>query len=163
MNEKKRRDYILSVIAVVGPNNALGAKNDLLWHIKEDLQHFKKITTGHTVIMGSRTFESLGSKPLPNRNNIVLYPDTNPLDKVLDNIEAGTEAFIMGGAMVYAQTVPIADKLYITHVDAPLPEGGADVFFPEIDLNLWKEISREDFAGGKDFPYPFSFVEYTRK
>ncbi len=157
------RAYTLSVIAAVGPGNALGARNDLLWHIREDLQHFKKITTGHTVIMGSRTFESLGSKPLPGRHNIVLYPDTNPLDKVLAEIEPGTEAFIIGGAMVYAQTVPIADKLYITHIDAPLPEGGADVFFPEIDLNVWREVSREDFPCGGAFPYPFSFVEYIRK
>lgn len=157
------RNYTLSVIAAIGPCGELGAKNDLLWHFKEDMRHFKSITTGHTVIMGSRTFESLGSKPLPNRHNIVLYPDTNPLDKVLQEIEPGTEAFIMGGAMVYAQTVPIADRLYITHVDAPLPPGGADVWFPPIDPAVWVVFSREDFPRGETFPYPYSFVEYRRK
>lgn len=159
----KNRSYTLSVIAAVGPHYELGIKNSLLWHIREDLQHFKAITTGHTVIMGSNTFVSLGSKPLPNRENIVLYPDTNPLDKVLQRIAPGVEAFIMGGAMVYAQTVPVADKLYITHVNAPLPESGVDVWFPEIDKTIWEETSREDFACGATFPYPFSFVVYERR
>jgi dihydrofolate reductase len=154
---------ILSLIAAIGPHNELGAGNRLLWHIPEDLKHFKAVTTGHTVIMGRRTFESLG-KPLPNRTNLVLSRSQNglSLELALASLEDESEVFIIGGAQIYAQTIDRADRLYITHIKAPLPEGGADAFFPIIDPDRWREAERADFMHGAVFPYPFSFVRYER-
>ncbi|NLA16245.1 MAG: dihydrofolate reductase [Bacteroidales bacterium] len=167
---KTEKPYVLSLIAVIGPKGELGANNDLLWHISEDLRHFKALTMGHTIIMGRKTFESLG-KPLPGRNNVVLSRSGLTLEQALaqekaqaaDRAKTQAEVFIIGGAEVYRQAIDLADRLYITHVQAPLPEGGADVFFPEIDLSVWKETGREDQPRGATFPYPFSFVTYERR
>ncbi|HBG52978.1 MAG TPA: hypothetical protein DDW70_02010 [Rikenellaceae bacterium] len=153
---------MLSLIAVLGPSRELGLRNGLLWHISEDLRHFKALTLGHTVIMGRRTYESLG-KPLPGRNNIVISRSGEKLEEVLAAINDQTEVFIIGGAQIYRQTMPMADRLYITHVQAPLPPEGADVFFPPIDPLQWREISRQDFSRGVTFLYPFSFVTYERR
>ena len=163
---------MLSIIVALAPNNAIGFQQQLLWKIPEDLQYFKRVTTGHTVLMGLHTFASIG-RPLPNRRNIVLS------DKEIDPIpgvefagslhEALTrskqptpsdEIFVIGGGEVYRQTLPLANKLYITYVKAPIPQ--ADTFFPPIDWRQWNEISREDHPHGANFPYPFSFVVYTR-
>lgn len=155
------KSHILSLVAVLGPGRELGASNRLLWHISEDLKHFKGLTMGHTVIMGRKTYESLG-KPLPGRNNIVVSRSGRNLAEVLAGITGGQEVFIIGGAEIYRQTIDLADKLYITHVKAPLPEGEADVFFPPIDPRKWKEVARTDHPRGITFPFPFSFVTYQR-
>jgi dihydrofolate reductase len=155
------RPYTLSLVAVVGPDLELGANNKLLWHISEDLRHFKTLTMGHTVIMGRKTYESLG-KPLPGRNNVVLSRTGKSLEEVLSQITDQAEVFVIGGAQIYRQTMGMADKLYLTHVHAPLPDGGADVFFPTIDPLRWKTVMREDFPHGAKFPFPFSFVTYER-
>lgn len=130
----------LSIIAVIGKNRELGKNNKLLWHIPEDLAWFKEKTTGHPVIMGKNTFLSMG-RPLPNRVNIVLTKDptfhadgitvAQSLDEAIKKGKAtgADELFVIGGANLYSQTVPIADKLYITNVDATDPS--ADIFFPE--------------------------------
>jgi len=160
-NQETKRPYTLSLVAVVGPDLELGANNQLLWHISEDLRHFKMLTMGHTVIMGRKTSESLG-KPLPGRNNVVLSGTGKSLEEVLSQITDQAEVFVIGGAQIYRQTIGMADKLYLTHVCAPLPDGGADVFFPTVDPLLWKEVMREDFPHGAKFPFPFSFVTYER-
>lgn len=127
------------------------------------MKHFKAVTSGHAVIMGRRTFESLG-KPLPNRTNIVLSRSGNglSLESALASLGEESEVFIIGGAQIYSQTIDMADRLYITHINAPLPEGGADAFFPVINPNCWREVERIDFTRGAVFPYPFSFVKYER-
>ncbi|HOO69546.1 MAG TPA: dihydrofolate reductase, partial [Bacteroidales bacterium] len=107
------RPYTLSLVAVVGPNLEIGANNQLLWHISEDLKHFKALTMGHTVIMGRKTYESLG-KPLPGRENIVLSRSGKSLEEVLSKIKDNAEVFVIGGAQIYRQTIGLADKLYLT-------------------------------------------------
>jgi len=163
---------MLSIIVALAPNNAIGCQQQLLWKISEDLQYFKRITTGHTILMGHNTYMSIG-RPLPNRRNIVL---SDLIDQPIPGIEvagslqeaitlasspnATEEVFVIGGGEVYRQTLPLANKLYITHVKAPAPQ--ADTFFPHIDWRQWKELSREDHERGAAFPHPFSFVVYAR-
>ena len=161
-SEQPSKPRTLSLIAVLGPSGELGIRNGLLWHISEDLKHFKALTMGHTVIMGRRTYESLG-KPLPGRSNIVLSRSGKKLEGILRDLNDQPEVFIIGGAQVYHQTIHLADRLYITHVQAPLPAEGADVFFPPIDPLQWQETARQDFSRGANFPYPFSFVTYERR
>jgi len=164
---------MLSIIAALAPNNAIGFKQQLLWKIPEDLQHFKRLTSGHSVIMGRNTFESIG-RPLPNRRNIVV--NNSPVGHIPEGVTFASslpealslasspplsdEIFVIGGGELYHATLPLADKLYITHVKAPIPQ--ADTFFPRIDWRQWKEISREDHQRGVTFPHPFSFVVYER-
>jgi len=160
----------LSIIAALGKNNEIGKGNQLLCHLPADLKRFKSITTGHTVIMGRKTFESLPNGALPNRRNIVI--SRNPelivegaevyssLDQALLKCIDEAEVFITGGAQIYKQALPVADKLYITKIHAAFPE--ADAFFPPIDRNIWKEVDREFFPADEKNPYAFTFVEYER-
>jgi len=160
----------LSLIAAIGNNNEIGKGNQLLCHLPADLKRFKTITLGHTIIMGRKTFESLPNGALPNRRNIVI--SRNPqlavegaevyssLDHALLKCIAETEVFITGGAQIYEQALPVADKLYITKIHAAFPE--ADAFFPKIDLNIWKEVGREFSPADEKNPYTFTFVEYER-
>ena len=133
----------LSMIAAVGENLELGYKNQLLCHLPIDLKHFKEITSGHTVIMGDRTWESLPKKPLPNRRNIVVtldnvtFPDcetVHSIEDALQLIENEEEAFIMGGATMYRLFLPYAEKLYLTRIQSSFT---ADVFFPTIKEEEW--------------------------
>ena len=154
-----------SLIAAVAKNNCIGKNNKIPWNIPEDFQYFKKTTLGKTCVMGKATFESiLGylGRPLPGRQTVVLTSDKNfkapngvrifySLDDVWGKLK-DEEVFICGGADIYRQTINHADVLYITWVDQE-PDG--DVFFPEIDKNIWKEIWREDHNG-------FSFVKYIK-
>ena len=158
---------ILSIIAAVARNRAIGKDNRLLCHISEDLRYFKQITSGHTVIMGRKTFESIG-KPLPDRNNIVISRTLTPannisvakdLNAAIAQCRNEMEVFIIGGGSIYRETLPLARRLYLTEVHTNC-EG--DTFFPDIDRKHWKEISRQDFPHGATFPHPFSFVVYER-
>jgi dihydrofolate reductase len=159
---------IISIIAVVGKNNEIGKGNELLCRLPADLKHFKEITAGHTVIMGRKTFESLPKGPLPNRRNIVISRNKDlkiegaevysSLDYALIKLLDENEVFIIGGAQIYKQVLPIADKLYLTKIHAGFPE--ADAFFPEVVWNVWREVSRETFPADEKNPYPFSFLEY---
>lgn len=157
---------MISIIVAVGKNNAIGRNNGLLWNIPEDMAHFKKITTGHTVIMGEKTFQSIG-RPLPNRKNIVVTLDRDfqapgcevrfDLDEVLREYKnSDEEVFVIGGGIIYKLSLPMADKLYLTVVDdAPTD---ADTFFP--DYSEFKNVvSEESLDNGE---YKFRFLELER-
>jgi dihydrofolate reductase len=155
---------MISLIAAVSENNCIGKKNALPWYLPEDLKHFKQITSGYTVLMGRKTWESIPAKfrPLPNRKNIVITAQMDfsvPNDvEVYHTISEALEAhkneqiFIIGGGNIYIQTINLADTLYITHVHQTVD---GDVFFPKIDKAVWREIERENFE-------KFSFVKYTK-
>ncbi|RLD83565.1 MAG: dihydrofolate reductase [Bacteroidetes bacterium] len=159
---------MLSIIAAIGQNNALGKDNQLIWHLPADLKRFKKVTTGHHVIMGRKTFESLG-KPLPNRTTIIISRDKNYHKDGCITVNSLTEAikaaqndenpYILGGAEIYKQSMDIADVLDLTFVHQAFE---ADVYFPEIDKNIWKETFREDHFKDERNKFDFSFVKYER-
>ena len=153
---------MITIIVAIASNGAIGKDNDLLWHIPDDLKRFKAITTGHTVIMGRRTWESLHRRPLPNRRNIVITDVRGEafagcdmaysIEEALGLCRNGGEHFIIGGASVYRQFLPHANRLLLTRVHKDF-EG--DVFFPEIDYSQWKLVETEDFppSGENDFSY----------
>ncbi len=160
----------ISIIVAADENNAIGKNKQLLWHLPYDLQNFKKLTTGHTIIMGRRTFESLPAGALPNRKNIVL---TGVPEAIIDNVfacssmeEAITlcskedEIYMIGGALVYKQALPIAETLYFTRVHHVFE--GADTFFPEIDFTEWEEVSKENHPADEKHAYPYTFYTYKR-
>jgi dihydrofolate reductase len=154
-----------SIIAAVAKNNCIGVKNKIPWNIPEDFKYFKNTTMGKTCLMGQATFESiLGylGKPLPGRNTVVVTLDPNykapeevrifhSLDEAFEKLK-DEDVFICGGASIYRQTINKVDNLYITRVNME-PDG--DVFFPEIDEKIWKEVWREDHDG-------FSFLKLTK-
>ncbi len=159
---------MITMIAAIGSNKAIGKDNELLWHLPNDLKRFKKVTAGHHVIMGRKTFESLG-RPLPNRTNIIISRNENykaegcivvsSLEDALAAAATDPNPFILGGAQIYTQAMPLADELDITLVKASLE---ADAFFPEIDLKVWKEVSREDYQADDRHAYDYSFVKYKK-
>ena len=160
---------MITIIAAIGKNRELGKDNDLIWHLPNDLKRFKKVTSNHHIIMGRKTYESLG-KPLPYRTNIVISRNTNfkaPGCIVVNSLEAALEAakadsnpYILGGAQIYRQAIKIADILDLTLVNATLD---ADVFFPKIDTSIWKEANRQDFMADEKHRYNYSFVTFVRK
>src|SRR3990167_1951389 len=161
---------MISLIAAIGKNNELGKGNNLLWKFPADQKYLKEITTLHSVIMGRKTFESIG-RPLPNRRNIVISRDVKykkegievaqSLAGALDLIkDTNEEIFIIGGAEIYKQIMPIADKLYITHIEAE--EKDADVFFPEIILAAWNEVFHEEHEADEKNPIPYTFSIYKK-
>lgn len=164
---------MLSIIVAVASNNAIGKGNDMPWHISEDLKYFKRVTSGHTVIMGSNTFASIGSKPLPKRRNIVVsrrMPEGlrdgveyfNSLPAAIKSAQAGDdEPFIMGGGMLYTAALPLADKLYITEVATAIED--ADTFFPAVNRNEWREVSRSEQYTDEKSGLKYTFVEYVRQ
>ncbi len=166
---------MLSIIVAIAENNAIGKAGGLLCHLPADLRHFKAVTQGRTVIMGERTFFSLPRHPLPNRRNIVL---TDQAGKTFDGAEAAysiseimdivrrdgtsdTEYFIIGGGMVYRQFMPLADRLYITHIRHAWPD--ADTFFPEIRPDEWELTEEELHTADENNPYDYTFNIYNRK
>lgn len=163
----------LSIIVAIAKNFAIGRKNELLYHMPNDMKRFKSKTTGHTVIMGKNTFASFPRRPLPNRRNIVLAlpeevpADTegaewvNSLQEALELCKDEEEVFIIGGAYVYKQTLPLADRLYLTVIDDE-PEG-ADAFFPTVDYSEWTEIGREPHEPDERHAYPYTFLDLERK
>ena len=162
---------MISIIVAVAENYAIGKKGDLLCHMPADLKHFKTITSGHTVMMGERTFLSLPKHPLPNRRNIVLTDAKGKtfegaetvysLDEMVAQVNPDEEAFVIGGGMVYRQMMERADKLYITHIHHSWPD--ADTFFPEIDPKVWKQLSAERHSADENTPYDYTFAEYGRR
>jgi dihydrofolate reductase len=160
---------MITIMAAIAENNALGKDNQLIWYLPADLKRFKKTTLNHVVIMGRKTFESLG-KPLPNRTNIIITRDkkykaegcvvVNSLTKALKvakNIDENP--FILGGAEIYKQAMPFADKLDLTFVHHKFE---ADVFFPKIDKKIWKETSQEVFKADDKNKYDYSFLTFER-
>ena len=160
---------MISIIVAIAQNGTIGDKNALLWHIKEDMRFFRTTTSGHPVIMGRKTFESLGSKPLPKRKNIVITRSdvefegafvAHSLEEAIAMVDDDAEVFIMGGAQIYAQALDIADRMYITRVERDY-EG--DTSFPEVDYSKWKLVAEERYERGEDYDSPFSFLTYDRK
>ncbi|MGY0408322.1 MAG: dihydrofolate reductase [Polaribacter sp.] len=161
---------MITIIAAIGKNNALGKNNDLIWHLPADLKRFKKVTTGHYIVMGRNTFESIG-KPLPNRTTIIItrnkhyFKDeclvANSLEQAIEIAKEENKIFIIGGAQIYKEAISknLADQLDITLVQQ---EFEADVFFPEINPKIWKEISREDFKADEKNKYDYSFISYRK-
>lgn len=162
----------LSIIVAVAGNGVIGCAGRMPWHISEDLRRFKRITSGHPVVMGRKTFESLGNKPLPGRTNIVVTRNADftvpegvvrvsSLEEALSEFrDTDEEVFIIGGGQIYRQAMPMADKLYLTRIEAS-PEG--DTHFPEIAADEWRMVWCEahpaDVVGGVP---PFEFVDYIR-
>jgi len=163
---------MISIIVAIADNYAIGRNNDLLWHIPEDMKRFKKLTTGHTVIMGKKTYESLPRKPLSNRINIVVTDEPKDnfdqcimaisIEDALNKSDPSDENFVIGGASIYGQFLPFSDRMYITWVHKSFD---ADVFFPEIDFSEWRIISDEDFlpAGSNDFSCSYAIYERIKK
>jgi dihydrofolate reductase len=161
---------MISIIVAVSEDLGIGKNNELLWHISEDLKRFKRLTYGNTVIMGKKTWESLPRRPLPGRKNIVItdVPEDNfensitaySIADAISKCEKGEEIFVIGGGSIYRQFMPIADRLYITHVHQVAP---SDVYFPEIDPNVWKVIDKEEFMADGNEGISYSYVIYERK
>ena len=159
----------VSVIAALAKNRVIGIENRLPWRLPEDLAHFKALTLGHPILMGRKTFESLG-RPLPGRTNVVITRnrDYRPDGCVVaDSIPAALalcadadEIFFIGGAELYAQAIPLADRLYLTEVDI---EAAGDAWFPDYDRRAFREVSRESHTGGKGDVLGFDFVVYERR
>jgi dihydrofolate reductase len=160
---------MITIIAAIAQNNALGKDNQLIWHLPADLKRFKKITSGHHIIMGRKTFESLG-KPLPNRTNIIITRNKNykqngcvivhSLNEAINAAKNDENPYILGGAEIYEQAIKIVDKLDLTFVHHAFD---ADAFFPKIDLNIWEETSIENFNADEKNKYNYSFVTFLRK
>jgi dihydrofolate reductase len=161
---------MISIIVAVSDDWGIGKDNELLWPISEDLKRFKRLTSGNIVIMGKKTWESLPRRPLPGRTNIVLTDDPKEIidgsvtaysiEDALSKCEEGKEIFVIGGGSVYRQFMQVADRLYITHVHRNAP---ADVYFPEIDLNIWEVVEKEEFKTTEDNIIPYTYVIYGRR
>lgn len=156
----------ISIIVAIAQNNAIGKDNQLLWHIPADLKRFKLLTTGHTIVMGKRTYYSLPIRPLPNRRSLVITDIAGEeiegctmaysIDEVIEKMDDEKENFIIGGGSVYRQFLPLAQKLYLTIVQKDFD---ADTFL-EIDLSEWKTIEREDHTEEK---LPYYYINLRRK
>lgn len=162
---------MLSIIVAKAKNNIIGKDNKLLWNLPADLKRFKELTTDHTIIMGRKTFESLG-RVLPNRKHVVFSQNTNfsvndenvrivhSMLEIKEYIDDENENFVIGGAMIYSLLMPYVTKMYVTEIDKDF-EG--DSFFPKIDLEKWKEVSREKGPKDEENKLDFDFVIYERK
>ena len=160
---------MITLIVAINKNRGIGFENKLLYWLPNDLKRFKSLTTGNTIIMGRKTFDSLPKGALPNRRNIVLTRSDrgfagaetfHSLQEALQHCE-DEEIFIIGGASLYEEAMPLADRLCVTEIDDNLVE--ADVFFPEIDSHIWTELSREHHAMDEKHHYAYDFVDYIRK
>ena len=158
---------IVSIVVAISENHAIGKNNQLLWHLPKDLKHFKEITSGGTVIMGRKTYDSVG-KPLPNRRNIIITRQqikiagcevVNSLQAALDLCRDHKEVFIVGGAEIYKQAMPLTDRIYLTIVHENFE---ADTYFPEISKDIWKETERTDHEADEKNPLSFSFITLER-
>ena len=160
----------INLIAAVGKNRVIGKNNDLVWKgVPGDMKRFKEITTGHPVIMGRKTFESLGSKPLPNRTNFVITKNVNlktpgcflftELDTALDSASKdNAQVFVIGGGEIYSKAIKFADRLYLTLIDA---EADGDVFFPDYS-EFKKVVSSVEMPATEKFPHKYKFVVWEK-
>jgi dihydrofolate reductase len=161
---------MLTIIAAVSENNALGKDNQLLWHLPEDFKRFKTLTSGHYIIVGRKTFESF-PKPLPNRTHIIITRQNDyqapegcvvvsSLEKAMALCPANEEAFVIGGGEIYQQAINIVDKIDVTRVHTTID---ADTFFPEIDTNIWKLVFEEFHPKDEKHAFDFTFLTYVRR
>lgn len=154
---------IVSLVVAMSDNNAIGKNNQLIWHLPADLKHFKKVTSGHTIIMGRKTYDSIG-KPLPNRKNVVITRNpaleiagvtiTSGLEEALSLDQEEDEVFVIGGAEIFKQALPLASRIYLTRVHATYE---ADTFFPEIDPERWIETEKEAHLPDAANPVSYTF------
>lgn len=162
---------MLTIIVAIANENVIGKDNQLIWHLPEDLKRFKELTSGHKIIMGRRTFESLG-RVLPNRKHIILcndmkmniedenveiLSDISMLDKYINSEE---ECFVIGGATIYKLLMPYSNKMYITKIDKDFV---GDVYFPEIKEEEWKEVDRKKGLKNEENPFDYDYITYIRK
>ncbi len=156
----------LTIIVAVDASNGIGVNNALPWHLPEDLAHFKRLTSGHPIIMGRKTFDSIG-RPLPNRRNIVISRNAAwqhegvervaSLEEAIALVAGVPEAFIIGGGQIFEQALPLVDRLVITRIDRTYE---CDAFFPPLPQGEWQEVAREDHVSAAGLPY--SFISYIR-
>ena len=159
----------ITLIAAASENNVIGNDNKLIWHLSDDLKHFKELTKGHCVIMGRKTFESM-PKALPNRTNIVITRKNNyeakdaivvhSIHEALEKAENDNQPFIIGGGEIYRQSILISDRIELTRVHAKLD---GDAFFPEIDYKIWNEVSSEKRFKDEKHDFDFTFIRYNKK
>jgi len=159
----------ISIIVAIAENRAIGKDNKLLWHLSDDLKRFKKLTTGHTLIMGRNTFLSLPNGALPNRRHIVISDVEGEsfkgcemaasIEEAVQLAGRDEESFVIGGGMVYKQFLPMAGKLYLTRVHESFE---ADTFFPEIDFSHWKALGSEKVKAGERNQYAHTYTEFVR-
>ncbi|MCM1030573.1 MAG: dihydrofolate reductase [Oscillibacter sp.] len=159
----------LSIIVAASENHVIGRNNALIWHLSADLKHFKALTTGHAVIMGRKTFESIG-KALPNRRNVVISRNpefmaegcevTASVEDALALVAGEEEVFVIGGGRIYNELWSRADRLYLTRVHT---ETEGDTYIPAVDKEEWELVSREDFKADEKNEFDYSFLEFCRK
>lgn len=157
----------LTIIVATDANNGIGIHNSLPWHLPEDLAHFKRLTSGHPIIMGRKTFDSIG-RPLPNRRNIVITRNAGwrhdgvecagSLEEARKLVADADQAFVIGGAQVYGQAMPLVARLVITRIARTYE---CDAFFPAVNADEWQETAREEHVSAAGLPY--AFISYTRK
>lgn len=169
----------ISLIAAMGRNRAIGLGNRLPWHISEDLRRFRRLTTGHVLVLGRKTFESIGSRPLIGRTLVVVsrrslletetqknvewarsVEEALALAKKISETGGCDEVFVAGGAEIYRQTLPVADRLHLTLIEEDFP---GDAYFPDYDPAQWTLVEREDHGPTDDVPYPWSFQVLDRR
>jgi len=160
---------MLSIIVAVSENNVIGKDNDLIWKLPRDMRHFKETTTGHYIIMGRKTFESNG-RPLPNRTNVIITRDKNykaegcvvvhSLEDAINEAKNDSEAFIIGGGVIYDLSMSLVDRIYITKIHHSF-EG--DTFFPEINMDEWNVVDKRDYEPDEKNKYPFTILTLDRK
>lgn len=167
---------MITMIAAAGQQNELGKDNDLVWHLPNDFKRFKKLTTGHYIIMGRKTFESF-PKPLPNRVHIIITRDTSytpkvsedrkddiivvhSIEKAIEKASSQEEIFIIGGGQIYTQAIAIADKIELTRVAGTFE---ADAYFPEIDTQLWEKTFEEHHSKDEKHNYDFTYETWVKK
>jgi len=160
---------MIKLIVAKASNNVIGDKNNLIWHLPNDLKHFKNLTTGHPIIMGRKTYESLG-RPLPNRTNIIITRDQNFIDDqiiITHSLEQALakaneiqeDVFVIGGGKIYKQAMEYVDVIYLTEVHH---EFNGDTYFPEIDEESFEEVERVHHMKDEKHPYSYSFITYKR-
>lgn len=159
----------ISAIVAIAENRAIGLNNQLPWHMPADLKHFKKITLGSPILMGRKTYESIG-RPLPGRCNVVITRDAdfvapgcvvvNSIETALSSVGYSNEVFVIGGSALFQQMLPMIERLFLTVIHHAFH---GDVFFPEINFNEWHEVSREDHEADEENKYSYSFIVLEKK
>ncbi len=159
----------ISLIVAMASNRVIGLNNQMPWHLSADLKKFKKITLGAPILMGRKTYESIG-RPLPGRTNIIISRNPryqqpgclvfNGIDKALESCCDRDEVFVIGGSDFYKSMLPVADTLYLTQIHQEFP---GDTFFPEIDAKQWAEVEREDIQDDPDAGFSYSFLKLEKR